>query len=417
MPLTGYLADVLGRKRFLLMCIFGFVVASALCGLSRSVPQIVFCRLLQGVFGAALVPLSQAIMADAYPPEQRGRAMAIWGLGVMVGPVIGPTFGGWLTEIASWRWTFFINVPVGAASLFLAMQFIKDTPRRKRPMDWTGFALITIGVAALQYVLDRGTQRDWLEANDIRVAIVLSILGLAAFVLYALHRGEHALFDIRIFKDRNFSICVFMMSAMGLGMYGGLILQPILLEGLLGYPIITTGLVMAPRGLATAVAMMIVGRLVPAIDARVVVSLGVAFSAVALIFVPLSTIAYATLDRSKTAEAAGIFSLIRTVGSAIGISVVTTVMSHQNQVLWNELGAHVTMYQGALANYLGRLHMSPTDPRGLAIVAQQVGIQARMGAILDAFQLILWSYVVLVPFILMLKKAKVAPPREPVVMD
>src|SRR4051812_4205119 len=170
MPLTGYFSDVLGRKRFLLTCIGGFVVASALCGVAQNLVQIVGFRLLQGVFGAALVPLSQAIMSDAYPPEQRGTAMAIWGLGVMVGPVLGPTLGGWLTDVASWRWTFYINVPVGALSFFLASSFIPESQRRERRMDWTGLALLGIGVAALQYLLDRGTSQDWFAAWDIRIA-------------------------------------------------------------------------------------------------------------------------------------------------------------------------------------------------------------------------------------------------------
>src|SRR5438128_2330618 len=159
MPLTGYFADTIGRKKYLVWCIAGFVAASALCGIAQSLVQIVAFRLLQGVFGAALVPLSQAIMTDAYPPEDRGKAMAIWGLGVMVGPVLGPTLGGWLTDVASWRWTFYINVPVGALSLFLAAQFVPDTERRKRRMDWSGFLLLAMGIAGLQYLLDRGNQQ------------------------------------------------------------------------------------------------------------------------------------------------------------------------------------------------------------------------------------------------------------------
>src|SRR3954465_12153279 len=161
MPLTGYFAEVLGRKRFLLICISGFVLASALCGISQNLSQIVIFRLLQGVFGAALVPLSQAIMADAYPPHERGKAMAIWGLGVMVGPVLGPTLGGWLTEVASWRWTFYINVPVGALSLFLTKRFVPDTQKKQRKMDWTGLALLALGISGLQYAIDRGNQQDW----------------------------------------------------------------------------------------------------------------------------------------------------------------------------------------------------------------------------------------------------------------
>jgi DHA2 family multidrug resistance protein len=435
MPLTGYFSDVLGRKRFLLICISGFVLASTLCGISQSIVQIVLFRLLQGIFGAALVPLSQAIMADAYPPEERGKAMAIWGVGVMVGPVLGPTLGGWLTEVAGWRWTFYINVPVGALSLFLASQFVPETQKRERRMDWSGFGMLIIGIAGLQYLLDRGNQQDWFDADDIRISAALAVLGLTAFVLYSLRFGARAVFDIRIFKDRNFAMSCLIMGAMGLGMYGGLVLQPILLEGLLGYPIVTTGIVMAPRGIATAITMMFVGRMVGVMDARLLVLAGVAISALGswmmtfysldittinivlpaflqgiglgLIFVPLSTIAYATLDRSRMAEAAGIYSLVRTIGAAIGISIVTTVLTHQTQVIWNELGAHINVFHEALFGYLRRLHLTPTDPHGLAIVAHQVAQQAQMGAMLDVFKLITLSYAFMLPLLFLLKKSAV----------
>ena len=439
MPLTGYFSDVLGRKRFLLICITGFVAASALCGISRDLTQIVLFRMLQGVFGAALVPLSQAIMADAYPLEERGRAMAIWGLGVMVGPVLGPTLGGWLTEIASWRWTFYINLPVGALSLFLATQFVPDTMKRARKMDWTGMGLLALGVASLQYLLDRGNHQDWFDADDIRISAVLTVVGLALFTWYSYRKGPKAIFDIRIFKDRNFASSCLIMGSMGLGMYGGLVLQPILLEGLLGYPIVTTGIVMAPRGIATAITMMFVGRLVGVMDARLLVLIGIAISAVGswmmtyysleittlnivlpaflqgiglgLIFVPLSTIAYATMPRSRMAEAAGIYSLIRTIGSAIGISIATTVLAHQTQIIWNELGAHINVYHEALMQYLHQLHLRPNDPRGLAMIARQVAQQSEMGAMLDVFKLITLSYAFMLPLLLLLKKS--SGPRGP----
>ena len=432
MPLTGYMSDVLGRKRFLLLCIFGFVVASALCGISQGVSEIVLFRLLQGVFGAALVPLSQAIMSDAYPPEERGKAMAIWGMGVSVGPILGPTLGGWLTEVAGWRWTFYINLPIGALSLFLASQYVPETVRRARRMDWTGFGLMVVGVASMQYLLDRGNHQDWFSAADIRAAAVLGVVGLGCFLYYSIKRGRDAVFNVHIFRDRNFGMACLVMSLMGLGMFGSMIVQPILLEGLLGYPIVDTGIIMAPRAVTSAIVMMVVGRLISTIDARWLMVTGLVISAIGsyamtayslevttawliwpsivmgigqgLIFVPISTIAYATLDRSRMAEAAGIFSLVRTIGGAIGISIVTTVMTRQSQVLWNELGAHITMYHGALRSYLGALHLSASDPRGLAVVADQVGTQAQMGALLDVFMLITWSYLFMIPLMFLLRK-------------
>jgi MFS transporter, DHA2 family, multidrug resistance protein len=433
MPLTGYFTDVLGRKRFLLLGISGFVVSSALCGIAQSLTEIVIFRLLQGVFGSALVPLSQAIMADAYPPQERGRAMALWGLGVMVGPVLGPTLGGWLTDVASWRWTFYINVPVGVLSFVLASQFVPDTARRARSMDWTGFAILSVGLAALQYTLDRGNERDWLSARDIQVTTALIAVCLPVFVVYSWYRGRQAVLDVHIFHDRNFATACLVVSALGLGMFGGLVIQPILLERLLDYPILTTGLVMAPRGIATATMMIIVGRLVGRVDARLLIGTGMLLSAagsyamtdysldidpfwiiwpaflqglgLGLIFVPLSTIAYATLERTRMAEAAGIYSLVRTIGSAVGISIATTILTRRTQVVWNELGGHVTRYNPALAAYAQRLGLSPTDPHTAAVIGQQLGTQAELVAMLDVFALIAWSFVVMLPLLLLLERS------------
>lgn len=430
MTLTGYFSDVMGRKRFLLLSIAGFVVASGLCGLSQDLVQIVAFRLLQGVFGAALVPLSQAIMADAYPLNERGKAMSLWGLGVMVGPVLGPTLGGWLTDIASWRWTFYINLPVGVLSLFLAYQFVPDTQRKSRRVDWTGFGLLGIGIAGLQYFLDRGNQQDWFAARDIQISAVLGALGLAVFLVYALRKRGEAVIDIRIFKDRNFATACLLMLASGVGLFGGLVVQPILLERLLNYPIVTAGLVMAPRGLATALAMLAVGRLVGRVDARVLIGVGICTSAVGsyamtyysldispiwvivplffqgigmgLIFVPLSTMAYATLKREQMAEAAGIYSLVRTMGGAIGISLVTTVLTRQTQVLWNQLGGHINVYNPAVQPYFQ--HFGQSDLRTIAVLAQQLGIQAEMSAMLDVFMLITWSFILMLPLLLLLRR-------------
>jgi DHA2 family multidrug resistance protein len=434
MPLTGYFTDTIGRKRFMMISIAGFVAASALCGISQNLFQIVAFRLVQGVFGAALVPLSQAIMSDAYPPEERGKAMAIWGLGVMVGPVLGPTLGGWLTDVASWRWTFYINVPVGALSLFLISNHISESPKRERRMDWIGLALIGAGVAGLQYMLDRGTSQDWFAANDIRIAAVLAAAGLCGFVWWSLRLGEHALFGLRIFKDRNFAMSCTVMLAMGLGLFGGLVLQPILLEGLLDYPIVTTGFVMAPRGIATAIAMLVVGRLTATTDPRLLVGAGMLTSAVGswamthysldvttfwiiwpaavqglglgLIFVPLSTIAYATLPRAQMAEAAGMYSLVRTIGAAAGISVVTTLMTRQAQVSWNELGAGITKFNPAVLEYLRGLHLQPTDPHAIALIAGQIAQQAQMIAIVDVFKVTMWTFLAMLPLVLLLRKRR-----------
>ncbi|HEX5420838.1 MAG TPA: DHA2 family efflux MFS transporter permease subunit [Gammaproteobacteria bacterium] len=435
MPLTGYLSDVLGRKRYLIVSITGFVSASALCGLSQTLPEMVLFRLLQGVFGAGLVPMAQAIMAEAYPPSERGRAMAIWGLGVMVGPVLGPTLGGYLTDVASWRWTFYINVPVGALSLVLAAQFVPDTPRSTRSMDWNGFVRLALGISGLQYFLDRGNQRDWFSARDIQIAAVLAIVGFASFFFYSFRNPGRSVIDVRIFRDRNFAMACVLILAIGLGMFGGLVIQPILLERLLDYPIVTTGLLMAPRGIATAITMLIVGRLVGRVDSRLLIGAGIVISAVAahamtyysfdistfwivwpifvqgigfgLIFVPLSTMAYLTLERTRMAEAAGIYSLTRTIGGAVGISVATTVLTRQTQVAWNTIGGHITLYNPALFDYLRSLGLSPTSPLGVGVATQALARQAQMVGMLDVFELITWSFVAMVPLLLLMRSAKV----------
>jgi MFS transporter, DHA2 family, multidrug resistance protein len=431
MPLTGWFADVLGRKRYLLICIAGFVAASALCGLAQNLVEIVAFRLLQGVFGAALVPLSQAIMTDAYPREERGKAMAIWGLGVMVGPVLGPTLGGWLTDQWSWRWTFYINVPVGLLSFFLATQYVPESERRERRMDWLGLGLLAIGIGGLQYTLDRGTQRDWFSALDIRIATALGVAGVLGFVAWSLHARLRALFDVRIFRDRTFAMSCLMIGLLGIGLFGGLVVQPILLERLLDYPVVTAGLVMAPRGIASAVSMVIVGRLVGKVDARVLIATGMVLSAtgshfmthysldvslfwliwpaalqglgMGLVFVPLSTIAYATLDRARTAEAAGLFSLVRTLGASVGISIVSTLMTREAQVAWNRLGANVNPFNPEVARHLEALHLSISDPHAIALLASEVGREAQMIAMLDAFSLIAWTFVVMLPVALLLR--------------
>lgn len=442
MPLTGYFTDVLGRKRYLLGCIGGFLIASALCGLSTQISEIVLFRIVQGAFGAALVPLSQAIMNDAYPVEERGNAMAIWGVGVMVGPVLGPTLGGWLTDVASWRWTFFINVPVGALSLLLAFRYVPDTPRKPRRMDWIGLGLLSFGIAGTQYVIDRGNQQDWFNAHDIQMAALLGALGLIGFAWRSIKPREGALFNVRIFKDRNFAMACAVMLILGLGLFGGMIIQPILMEGLLGFPVVTTGLLMAPRGVASAVTMMAVGKLMRLVDARLLIAGGIVVSAagsfameryslnvdsfwlvwpavlqgigMGLIFVPLSTLAYATLPRSQVSEGAGLYSLMRTVGSAVGISIVTTLMSRKAQVVWNEIGGFVNRYNPALWHYLAPLHMTPDDPRAMELLAREIARQSQMVAMVDAFELIAWSFVFMLPLVLLLRKNKNSAGETPV---
>jgi DHA2 family multidrug resistance protein len=431
MPLSGYFTDRFGQKRYLLFSIAGFVASSAFCGLSANLAEIVAFRLLQGVFGAALVPLSQSIMVQTYPLEERGCAMAIWGLGVMVGPILGPTLGGYLTEQWSWRWTFYINVPVGVFSFLLTALQVPDTERRERLMDWTGFLFIALCIASLQGILDRGNEDDWFNSDFIKLMAFSAAFGLIAFIYHSWRSQTRELFSPHIFSDRNFVTAAVLIAAFGLGLFGMLFLQPLMLESLLRYPVLTTGLVMAPRGIASMVSMLLVGRLIRHLDTRLIILCGILLSAsgcyittyynlnisllwvigpivlqglgVGLIFVPLSTIAFATLPPRYAAEAAGLYSLLRTVGSSIGISIVSTIYTRHTQIAWNQIGGHINLANPALYEYLGRLQLSLQDPAAAAVLSRELQQQAQMVALLDCFILITWSFVIMSPLVLWMR--------------
>lgn len=434
MPLTGYFSDLFGRKNYLILSIAGFTLSSALCGASVTLGELVVFRLLQGVFGACLVPLSQAILADIFPPDERGKAMAIWGIGVMVGPILGPTLGGYLTDVASWRWTFYVNVPVGIATLLLSY-VVPDSPRRKRSMDWPGLAMISLAIGSLQYVLDRGNQDDWFNSTNICVAAYLSFTGLFGFILHNLQKKTDVVFDLSIFKDRNFTVASILLCIVGLGLYGMMVIQPIMMEGLYDYPALTTGLMMAPRGISGMVSMVIVGKLINRIDARWIIITGILISiagmlintnysvnyispfwliipvllqgfGLGMIFVPLSTVAYSTLSTHLRTEAAGLFSLLRTIGSSVGISIAITIYTRSTQRFWNLLGGFVNPYNPYLYQYLHDTHLSLANPLSIALFAKEVQQQASMLAFINVFSVIMWCFVMMIPLVMLLSKSK-----------
>ncbi|WP_338621273.1 DHA2 family efflux MFS transporter permease subunit [Paludibacterium sp. THUN1379] len=444
MPLTGYLTDLLGRRRYLLYSIAGFVLASMLCGVAQNLAQIVLFRLLQGVFGAALVPLSQAIMADTFPLAERGRAMAIWGMGVMIGPIGGPTLGGWLTDVLDWRWTFYINVPVGLISLWLARQ-VPDTPRRQRDMDWLGLLLLTLGIGGLQFVLDRGNTEDWFSSRAIVAATFASVIGMAGFGLRGLLSRQKPLFDLHIFRDGNFAASSFVITALGLAMYGAMVIQPIMLEGLFHYPTLSTGLVMAPRGIASMISMMMIGRLVSKVDVRYLIGTGILIGAcgtwvcthytletstawfiwpvllqgfgLGMIWVPLSTLALSTLPAALTAEAAGLFSLLRTIGSSVGIAVITTFYTRDTQAAWNHLVGYFNINNPALWSYLNLSGRTVLDETSASMLASELDRQAHMVAIVDVYWLITFSFLLMLPLVLMLRQRKGVVHKVEIVAD
>lgn len=435
MPLTGYFTDRLGMKRFLMISIVGFGSFTVLCGLAMSLGQLVTVRAVQGMFGAAMVPLSQAIIIYISPMEERAKAMAIWGLGVSLGPVIAPTLGGWVTDLLGWRWLFFMTAPVAILAFVMTARYVPDSPRTARTMDWLGLALLSAAVGGLQYTLDRGGRADWFEAREIQMSTAIGVVGLVGYVLHSLSGKVRPVFSLGLFRDGNFLTCNILMAALGIGMFGALVLQPILLQNLLGYPTATAGLYMMPRGAAMAVAIMIAGRLLGrGADPKMLVATGIILGAsgsyvmtwyflgidskwvimpsllqglgLGLVATPMSTLAFATLRRDQAPEAAGVFSLIRTIGSSVAISASVTLFTRQAQVNWNQLGGHVNVYSPDVANYLQATQLGIQDPRALALVAGEVARQSAMIAMVDAAQYVTWGFLIMLPFILMIRGQK-----------
>ncbi|MDF2690676.1 MAG: family efflux transporter permease subunit [Gammaproteobacteria bacterium] len=400
----------------------------------------VIFRLLQGAFGAGLVPLSQAIITDIYPPEERGKAMALWGAGVMIGPILGPTLGGYLTDIANWRWTFYVNVPIGILTALLAWQVVPDTAKKIRGINWTGLILISLTIASTQYVLDRGNQENWFDGLSIQLASIIGVLSFIGF----LQKHQNDVFDIGIFKDRNFTVASSLLAVFGLGLYGTMVIQPLMLENLLNYPVLTTGLSMVPRGLSSMISMMMVGKIIHRTDPRVLIVIGILLAAfgtyvgtyyslnidlwwiiwplifqgfgLGMVFVPLAAVAFSTLPPSSRAEAAGMYSLLRTMGSSIGIAVTITLWTRHSQIAWNEIGSHIQIYNSATRDYLSALHLQATSPQGAAVLGQMLGQQAGMMSFVSVFSFITWSFLAMLPFVFLLKYKKIEA-KDPIALS
>lgn len=433
MPMAGFFTDRLGRKRYLLISIAGFVVTSALCGIATSLPEMVIFRLLQGVFGASLVPLSQAIMVETFPVESRGKAMAIWGMGVMVAPILGPTLGGYLTETLSWRWTFYINIPVGIASFLLAARFVPDTERRERRMDWIGFVTLAIAIASFQLMLDRGADEDWFESSLIISMGLTAVVAFCAFLYKSLMMEGHPLFDLGVLKDRNFAVACMIMLCTGFGVYGGQLLLPLLLENVLGFPTMAAGMYLMPRGIATFVSMSLVGRFSNKFSPRSMVLAGMILSflgalemtgltpqapgtfiwmpmilqgfGMGLIFIPLSSLAFATIPPRLAPEAAGLYSLMRSVGSSIGISIASTYLNYSTRLNWAQMRNDINAYSAPVRDYLSSLGQQ-LDAAGLAALAQTVQQQATVQAFVNDFWAIAMSFIAMLPLLLLIRAIK-----------
>ena len=431
-PATGWLSAVLGRRRLLLIAIGGFTVASVLCGIATDITQMVLFRLLQGLFGAALVPVSQSTLLDVFPREKHGAAMAMWGMGVMVGPILGPPLGGWLTDTYSWHWVFLINVPVGILGVLGVAASLPTDEHKPSRFDWRGFAFLAVGIGALQLMLDRGEQKDWFGSTEILIETALAVLG---FYLYVVHwyTGKKAFLDLGLFRDRNFFASNIFIFVLGVVLFATMALLPPFLQNLMNYPVVTTGLLLAPRGIGTLIAMMVVGRLLArGADARVLAGIGMTLTAyslwqmagwgpqvpqatiitcgviqglgLGLVFVPISTVAYSTLPMAARTEAAGIFSLMRNIGSSVGISIVMTLLSRGTQINHAELAERITPFASSTAHLAAAMHL----PQNAAMAALngQITQQASAIAFLNDFWMMMLLTVAAIPLLLLLRPVR-----------
>jgi DHA2 family multidrug resistance protein len=433
-PMTGWLAGRFGRKRVFLVFVAGFTVLSMLCGAATSLFQIVLFRIGQGIFGAALVPLSQATLLDINPPHKHGSAMAIWGAGIMVGPIMGPTLGGWLTDEYNWRWVFYVNLPVGILAFLGILFFMRDTDTSgRRPFDFFGFAVLSLGIGSLQMMLDRGQELDWFSSAEIRWEAALAAVG---FWMAAVHfsMGRAPFLNPAMFRDRNLITGTIFAAITGAILVATSALIPPLLQTLMDYPVITTGFAMAPRGIGTMGAMIICGRLVERVDPRGLMAFGLLvtagslammlgfstdmdFTTVAMsnlvqgfglgfVFVPMSVITFATLSPALRNEGASLYNLTRNMGSSIGISICAALLARNVQLMHARLGESLTPYK--LSLWADRMPGLALDtPAGMAALDGMVNRQAALIAYLNDFKLLLWVSLAAIPLLLVLRR----PPR------
>ncbi len=444
-PPTGFLAGRFGLKRLFLASVTGFTVASMLCGMAQSLTQIVLFRMLQGAFGAALVPLSQSVLFSVYPKERQGFAMALFGLGVMVGPVLGPVIGGWLTENYSWRYVFYINLPIGILGLIGMIMYLPDTPRRQGDkLDWFGFATLSLTIGALQVMLDRGEIKDWFSSGEI---IIEAVVAASAFYLFIVHTftADKPFVRPDLFRDRNFAAGVVFVSVVGLTYYSSLALQPPYLQELMNYPVVTAGLVMGPRGMGTMASMLIVGRLVGRVDTRILLSFGLALTAwsfyamtgwtpdisqssiigvgivqgvgLGFLFVPLSAATLSTLPAERRTEGAGFYNLSRNIGSSVGISVVNALLTRNTQVNHASIASHVTAVNHGFDNPAIAHFWDPMTAAGRAALDSVITVQAQIIAYIDDYKLLMIATLAVLPLLLVFQRSDKPADTNHVVAD
>ncbi len=444
LPLTGWLSNYFGRRNVLLASVGGFTVFSFLCGIAPNLPALIVFRIFQGATGGGLQPLSQAILMEAFPPEKRAKAMAFWALGIVVAPMLGPVLGGWITDSYSWRWLFYINIPIGIMAVIMALMFIHDPPYIKRGeggIDYWGIGYLAIGIGALQIMLDKGQEDDWFGSHFITTLFVFALIGFVAFIIREL-TTPHPVVQLRIFKNRTYSTGVFLMTVLGFVLYGSTVLLPLWLQTLMGYPALEAGLAMLPRGLGSFLFMPLVGILMGKIEARKLLGTGLlvaAFSiyqlsrlnlaagywdifwpqllqgtSMGLLFVPLTTITNGPIPKEQMGNATSLFNLMRNIGASIGIASVTTISSRHAQAHLNDLGGNLNPYsaaframiqsmqRGFMANGMDQATATQQAYAGVYGMVQQ---QAAMMSYIDTFFLLAIMFAACLPLIFLMKKA------------
>ncbi len=453
LPMSGWLANRFGRRRMLMGCVAGFTLTSLLCGMATSLDSLIFFRVLQGLTGGGLQPMSQAVLLETFPPKKHGTAMAAFGLGIILAPILGPTLGGYITDNYTWRWIFYLNLPVGAFSLLMINAFIHDPPyirkRKAGGVDLWGIGFLALGFGMLQVVLDRGQQKDWFGSTQIRVMAFLCVFGLVAMVIREL-TTEHPIVDLRVLKDRTFSAGVFIMTMLGFVLYASLMLLPIFLQTLLGYPALESGLALSPRGLGSLVTMPVVGQLTNRYDPRKLIFVGVVVggwsmfelshlnlntgywdifwpqviqgAAMAFLFIPLMAVSMSGISREKMGNATSIYNLMRNIGGSFGIATMTTFLARRSQVHQNQMVSHISLFDHNAQNmWLGmkswfELHGSnPVEASRKALGAMygMVQQQAMMLSFVEAFWVMGIIFFCMAPLLLLLRNPRKLHPHEP----
>jgi DHA2 family multidrug resistance protein len=443
LPLTGWLSSKFGRRRILLISVAGFTVFSVLCGMAPNLPALIVFRVLQGATGGGLQPISQAILLEAFPPEKRGKAMAFWALGIVVAPMLGPVVGGWITDSYSWRWLFYINIPIGIAAVVMAMLFIFDPPyirRGRQGVDYWGIGLLAVGIGALQIMLDKGQEADWFASHFIAILATLTFLGLAVFIIREL-LAEDPVVHLSVFRNRTYSTGVFLMTIVGFVLYGSTVLLPLWLQTVMGYSALEAGMAMLPRGLGSFLFMPVVGILMSKIEPRKLLAAGLVVasgslyllsrlnlnagywdifwpqllqgSAMGLLFVPLTTITNDPIPRHEIGNATSLFNLMRNIGASIGIATVTTLIARRAQVHTNVLAANVSLdnpaARAALSSARSAMMAQGADPttatqRAYGLVFGMVQRQAAMQSYIDVFFLLAVLFIACLPLLFLMKR-------------